>query len=40
MFFSPAGCPKSLKFERVMNVQTHAYDKENGGFFLCFQKKQ
>ena len=39
MFFHPPGCTKSSKFERVMIVQTHAYDEKNGGFFLFFQKK-
>jgi hypothetical protein len=38
--FSSPGCTKSSKFERVMIVQTHVYDGENGGFFLFFQKKQ
>ena len=38
--FSFAGCTKILKFERVMILQTHAHDEENGGFFLFFQKKQ
>ena len=38
--FSPAGCTKSPKSERVMIVQTHAHDEENGWFFLFPTKKQ
>ena len=38
--FLSAGCTKSSKFEKVMIVQTHGGDKENGGFFLFFSKKQ
>ena len=37
--FSSAGCTKSTKFDRVMIVQTHAHDGENGEFFLFFPKK-
>ena len=37
--FSSVGCTKSSKFERVMIVQTHAHDGENGGFFFFFSKK-
>ena len=36
--FSIAGCTKTLKFERVMTVQTHTRDEENGEFFWFFQK--
>ena len=38
--FLSVGCTKSFKFERVMIVQTHAHDEENGGFFLFFPQKQ
>ena len=38
--FSSTGCTKSSKFERVMIVQKHAHDGENGGFFYIFPKKQ
>ena len=38
--FSSDECTKSCQFERVMIVQTHAHDGENGRFFLFFQKKQ
>ena len=34
--FSSDGCIKSCQFERVMIVQTHAHDGENGRFFLFF----
>ena len=37
--FSSAGCTKSYKLERVMIVQTHTHDGNNGRFFLFFQKK-
>jgi hypothetical protein len=37
--FSSPGCTKNSKFERVMIVQTHARDGENGGFFLFFPPK-
>ena len=37
--FSSAGCTKSSKFERVMVVQKHAYDRENVGFFLFVLQK-
>ena len=33
------GCTESSKFETVMVVQTHAHDRENGGFFLFFPKR-
>ena len=35
---SSTGCPKS-EFEKIMIVQTHDDDEENGRFFLFFQKK-
>ena len=38
--FLSAGCTKSSKFEKVMIGQTHGDDRENGGFFCFFQKKQ
>ena len=38
--FPSPGCTKSSKFERVMIVQTHVYDGNNGRFFLFFQNKQ
>ena len=39
--FSSTGCTKCVRFERIMIVQTHAYDGKNGGFFFFFfQKKQ
>ena len=31
--FSPAGYTESFKFERVMIVQAHTHDGENGRFF-------
>ena len=37
--FSSDGCTKNCQFERVMIVQTHAHDGENGRFFLFFPKK-
>ena len=36
--FPVAGCSKSSKFEKVMIVQTHGDDRENGGFFLFCTK--
>ena len=38
LFF--AGCTKRCKFEKLMIVQTHGGDRENGGFFLFFFKKR
>ena len=34
--FSSTAYTKSSKFERIMIVQTHAHDEENGRFFLFF----
>ena len=36
--FSLAGCTKSFKFERVIIVEAHTHDGENGRFFN-FSKK-
>ena len=38
--FLSAGCTKSFTFDKVMFVQTHGDNRENGGFFLFFSKKQ
>ena len=37
--FSSAGCTKSFKFERVMIVQAHTHERENGRFFYFSKKK-
>ena len=38
--FSSACCTKSFKFERVMIVQAHTHDGENGRFFEFKKKKE
>ena len=38
--FSFDGCTKKSKFERVMIVQTHAYDREKWEIVLIFPKKK
>ena len=38
--FSSASGTKSSKFEKVMIVQTHAHDEENGRFFFFFFQKK
>jgi hypothetical protein len=37
--FSPAGCTKSCKFERVMIVQAHTHDGKKMEDFFDFFKK-
>jgi len=36
--FSSSGYSKNFKFEKVMIIQAHTHDGENGKFFICSEK--